>query len=391
VSWWPGDGHALDISGGNDGILINGAIFASGVVGQAYSFDGVNGRVEASGTNINDLQQLTIDAWVKHNSLSGSTIQRYVSLSGEKAVLRKHTWNKLDFYMTIDGELRTIRVIDVLQVGVFHHVAGTYDGSVMRLYLDGVEVGNLAVSGTVGVGNGVVFSGSETLDGLLDEVEIYNRALSASEIQAIFNAGSAGKCKLPTELWDYSLDDGQGSGNMILSEEQDGSIRVLGSWIYNYSDSDVTGSITDGSATITGTYVSIIATGDAFNPGAPEGYNLSGFDMTVNGTTNNRQMDGTYSLSFYTPGWPSLSGAVQGTRTGGAAITENWLDTDGDGMPDGWEVSYELDPLRDDASADCDRDGFSNLVEYLKGTAPNDPNSHPPRAMSCIPLLLFDN
>ena len=43
-------------------------------------------------------------------------------------------------------------------------------------------------------------------------------------------------------------------------------------------------------------------------------------------------------------------------------------DTDYDGMPDGWEVEYGLDPTTDDASEDEDGDGFSNLIEYQRGT-----------------------
>jgi hypothetical protein len=64
------------------------------------------------------------------------------------------------------------------------------------LYLDGVEVGNMAITGTVAPGDGLFFSsGDETLDGLLDEIDIFGRALDASEVRAIFEAGGAGKCK----------------------------------------------------------------------------------------------------------------------------------------------------------------------------------------------------
>jgi hypothetical protein len=98
--------------------------------------------------------------------------------------------------MRIDGQLHHIRVNNVLQVGVFHHVAGSYDGAVMRLYLDGVERGSLAIAGVVDAGEGVEFSSdTETLDGLLDEIEVFKRPLAASEVRAIFEAGSAGKCK----------------------------------------------------------------------------------------------------------------------------------------------------------------------------------------------------
>lgn len=190
VSWWPGDGHVFDIVDVNHGFPFQEATFAPGMVGQAFSLDGVDDAILTSGSNIDELQQLTIDAWVKLNSLPPGQIMRFVTLNGEKAVLRYDS-GYLHLYMNIDDELWHITVYDVLQLGVFHHVAGTYDGSVMRLYLDGVEVGSLAISGTVGPGYGVEFSSQvEALDGLLDEVEIYGRALSASEIRGIFDAGS---------------------------------------------------------------------------------------------------------------------------------------------------------------------------------------------------------
>jgi len=66
-------------------------------------------------------------------------------------------------------------------------------------------------------------------------------------------------------------------------------------------------------------------------------------------------------------------------------------DTDIDGMPDGWEVTYKLDPLDEqDANEDNDQDGYTNLEEYQKDTDPNDPKSHPSKAMPWIPLLLDD-
>ena len=108
------------------------ATFASAKVRQGFSFDGVGHLVFAPGAGIDGLQQLTVDAWVKHNSLPPNRIERYVTLGGEKAVLRYDAVNgpaQLHFYMRINGELQHIRVDNVLQVGVFHHVAGSYDGA----------------------------------------------------------------------------------------------------------------------------------------------------------------------------------------------------------------------------------------------------------------------
>jgi hypothetical protein len=71
----------------------------------------------------------------------------------------------------------------------------------------------------------------------------------------------------------------------------------------------------------------------------------------------------------------------------------NWrgADTDDDGMPDGWEINYGLNPIFDDASRDPDGDGFTNLIEYRRGTDPSNPNSYPSTAMPWLPLFLLDD
>ncbi len=203
---WDAD-PAWAIGRGDDPVLTFAsarATFAPAKVGEGFSFNGAGNGVFAPGAGIDNLQQLTIDAWVQHNSLAPGRVQRYVSLTNEKAVLRYDGAAgpaQLHFYMRIDGQLQHIRVDNILRVGVFQHVAGSYDGAVMRLYLDGVEVGSLPVRGTVDAGDGVIFSsGDEPLDGLLDEIEIFDRALDASEVHAIFAAGAAGKCKNPSGI-----------------------------------------------------------------------------------------------------------------------------------------------------------------------------------------------
>ena len=193
-------------------MLMNDAGFAEGYVGRAFAFppprlDGEDAFVDAPQTpSLDGLQELTIETWVMLASGPAFRIERFVTIGVEnsevpKAVLRidgnPEERGQLHFYMGIGNKLQHIWVEAVPETGGFHHVAGSYDGRLMRLYLDGRQVGSLSITGEVA--SGVTFVGmsssQEPLDGLLDEVSIYNRALEAPEIQAIFEAGRAGKCK----------------------------------------------------------------------------------------------------------------------------------------------------------------------------------------------------
>jgi hypothetical protein len=74
-------------------------------------------------------------------------------------------------------------------------------------------------------------------------------------------------------------------------------------------------------------------------------------------------------------------------------------DSDGDGMTDCWEEQIIDADANDNFKGianvlpgdDFDNDGWSNIMEYKRGTDPTDPNSHPSKAMPWIPLLLLDD
>jgi hypothetical protein len=84
--------------------------------------------------------------------------------------------------------------------GQYHHIAGTYDGSMMRTYLDGLLVGQAAraepivptISAPVISHHGG--SCGQRAHAAMDEIQFYSRALSSNEITAIYAAGSAGQC-----------------------------------------------------------------------------------------------------------------------------------------------------------------------------------------------------
>ncbi len=187
VGWWKCDGSgttAIDSSGNGFDIPLHNTTWEDGVFGGALHFHGVGyGYVE--NFNYSD-NAITVCAWVRHDAFRIGKIERYVTVAPEVAVIRKEGDGQLHFYIKTDGNLRHLWVGDVLTEGRWHHVAGTWDGLTQRLYIDGVEIANQVPGGVLGnTSNVEMSSGGEPFNGMLDEVRIYNRALTQNGIQVI--------------------------------------------------------------------------------------------------------------------------------------------------------------------------------------------------------------
>lgn len=182
---------AGDSSGGGHTGTLNGPVWTAGRYGEALQFDGVNDTVLVADAAALDLTAgMTLEAWVRSSS----------TLAGWKVIMQKETdaWflnantgggNHLGVGGTFAGSCCT--VLDgpaALPVNQWTHVAGTYDGAMLRLYVNGVAVANVARTGNLQVTSlplrigGSTYAG-EYFPGLIDEVRIYNRALSLAEIQ----------------------------------------------------------------------------------------------------------------------------------------------------------------------------------------------------------------
>jgi hypothetical protein len=219
VAWWPADDEdASDISGnGNDGTAVGAVTFPTGKVGKTFSFSG--GWVSVPGNTSLEPTAVTVDAWVRRNGYPGGA--RYIVGKGGTGCSHSsyalYTGSAcpapLSFYVAVPsgGSPWTCSpgaVTDIYD-GEWHHIAGTYDGTRVHLYVDGVEQGiGTLTSGSIAYGLPATelligqYPGTCSLPfpGEVDEVEVFNRALNLGEIQAIYNAGSAGKCKGPTIL-----------------------------------------------------------------------------------------------------------------------------------------------------------------------------------------------
>ena len=207
VSWWPGDGNANDIVGDNDGTLMGGATFAPGMVGQAFSFDGVDDYVNTGVNNLPDSTQGTVVMWVKPDIAEA---REHVPISFGTEIARRLTINIDTRPGSPDGRIAAkigssftppAVVTSAWSNGVWVLVAAVWQADTMSLYVNGVlmDQNNAAVqpmsNPTVSNIGQFAFQSGEEFSGLIDELAIFNRALSDDEIKAIFDTGSAGKKK----------------------------------------------------------------------------------------------------------------------------------------------------------------------------------------------------
>ncbi|HMX26525.1 MAG TPA: putative Ig domain-containing protein, partial [Blastocatellia bacterium] len=219
TSWWKAEGNPSDVRNTNNGTLQGSVTFAAGKVGQAFSFNGTNGYVglpdnffpvPASGTGNTPF---TFETWFK-TSMGGVILGQQDSNTYTNPTaayvpgLYVGTNGKLHAEMFWSGSASPITTTASVNDNVFHHVAVVYNGTTETLYLDGNVVGSVTQSqygfspakyqfgtGFTGItGWPNTPGGWYNFNGLIDEPTLYGRALTASEVQNVFNAGSQGKC-----------------------------------------------------------------------------------------------------------------------------------------------------------------------------------------------------
>ena len=213
VGWWRGEGNGNDSVGTNNGALEGGVAFVAGKVGQAFSFNGTDGCVEVpDAPSLQLTNEMTIEFWVKRQDLE--TEDYIINKGGDYTraelnygvTLNQPQWNGALAFTFAGGFRRSTSINDL----DWHHVAivardGDEDPT---FYLDGVEqpvtarggpsslnlypsTEPLRIGAQVDPGSGWSFYSKA----IVDELSLYNRALGAAEIKAIFAAGQNGKGK----------------------------------------------------------------------------------------------------------------------------------------------------------------------------------------------------
>jgi hypothetical protein len=342
VSWWQAEGDATDAIDANHGVLVGGAGFAPGLVGQAFTFDGIDDYIDVPDSASLDAitSEITVEAWLKptgggwffarRDPFISEGFSLGVDADGSLSVTVRTTTSP-----TVSGSV-FITPPSQVTLGVFHHVAvtaSTVSGQV-RAYVDGQQVALANIFGP-GVLTGSLFNvnhlfigrrqssstsegvaGGAHYEGLVDEISLYSSELSQSEIEAIYDADTAGKCL-----------DNDTDADGLLDEDE-----LAIATDPNDPDTDGDG-LTDGDEVLT--YLTDPLAADTDGDGLTDGDEI----------------------------------AIQAFGCPDPLIA----DTDNDGLLDGDEIDFGLDPCND---ADADGDGLMDSQEVLDyGTDPNNPDT----------------
>jgi hypothetical protein len=218
VSWWRAESDATDFADGNHGTLLNGAGFATGKVGQALSFDGANDYMALPTQPVSNLlgTTFTVEFWAKPNA--GADRPTF-GFAGSSSANTANPMASYDSYLTFgngSGGYQLLPPLPNAPSGSWTHYAIVDDGSQYIVYVNAAAYTSAAISTNPAstsnrsfvLGQSGFSSGFEHyFNGLIDEFTIYSRALMHSEIQAIFAAGSAGKCVIADSDGDAVGDD----------------------------------------------------------------------------------------------------------------------------------------------------------------------------------------
>ncbi|MFH1725245.1 MAG: LamG-like jellyroll fold domain-containing protein [Elusimicrobiota bacterium] len=229
VSYWRFDEGAgtaaADAIGGNDG-TIHGAAWTAGMAGSALDFSG---------------NEFTLEAWINPRATNGdyrSIIAKmgwddtsrwsYHLAVTDRGGLHANFANEHGWSFALSSREASI------QAGVWQHVAATYDGAILRLYIDGVEAASREAGGGPRQNDYPVSIGRWTsgdpnqFAGAIDDAAVYNAVLSADEIQSHYLAGPAGYCDggCPAGMVSYwRFDEGAGAAVSDSVGGNDGTIH----------------------------------------------------------------------------------------------------------------------------------------------------------------------
>ena len=301
AGWWKGEDNAEEVFGLNNGALYGGATYVNGKAGRAFSFDGSGAYADfGNGPAVNISSAVTVMAWVKHNTGSPAQWEDMV-MKGNTSYGLQFDGGGFTFHLT-SGGWKNLNSGVKPAAGQWYHVAGTYDGSEQRIYIDGLLENSSLWSGQIEANSDPLTFGFKAatdnnyLNGAIDEVQIYDRALSAAEVTGIYNASSLGLCTVPKNTL---------------------SVTVAGNGAVSSSPLGISCGITCSAVFTSGAQVTLTAmpASDSFFTGWSGGCTGTGSCTIVVGISN------SVTATFAPVSLPLLTAAKSGTGSGSIIST----------------------------------------------------------------------
>ena len=206
VSWYRAESNANDGIGPNDGTLNGGATTAVGKVGSAFSFNGTSAYVSAADDTSLRPSSLTIEGWFSFAS-TGSTqalVSKTVGTGTSDSFILWVASGTLNAAIGDSGGVSIVSGTFSPSTNTFYHLAFTFNGGTKfaTLYVNGSSIASATLTKNATYDTHPLLIGAEYenealsffLNGLADEVTIYNSVVSGANIAAIYNAGTFGKC-----------------------------------------------------------------------------------------------------------------------------------------------------------------------------------------------------
>jgi chitodextrinase len=306
-----GSGTAVgDVSGyGNNGTISGATWTTLGKYGNALSFSGTNALVTINNaTSLQLTSAMTLEAWVYPTTVNSAW--RDVIYKGNDNYYLEGTSsnaNRPAMGGTFGADLYGT---SALTANTWAHLAATYDGATMRLYVNGVQVASRAQTGAIATSTNPLQIGGDSIygqyfAGRIDEVRVYNRALSAAEIQNDMNTALS---SAPPDTQPPSA-----PGNLVATAI--GVSQVHLSWTASTDNVGVTGYLVERQDPGSQSFVQVGTT-----PGTS--YNDTGLAAGSSYSYRVRATDAAQNLSQY-------SGVASVTTQAGPAGSDNFNRVDG--------------------------------------------------------------
>ncbi|MEU1385856.1 MULTISPECIES: LamG-like jellyroll fold domain-containing protein [unclassified Nonomuraea] len=287
-----GAGTAVaDASGkGNNGTAANTTWSLTGRYGQALSFDGTSSWVTvADSSSLRLTNGMTLEAWVRPSSVTGwrTVLMKEFGADLAYAIMGSGGSGPAAFIYTSSGA--NAPAASNLPLNTWSHVAATYDGSTLRMFVNGTQVATNPTVGNLRTGTSPLRIGGnsgsgEYFSGLIDEVRVYNKALTAAQITTDMNTpvGQQGPpdTQPPTAPGSLAATGGQGSAQLTWTASTD-NVAVTGYTVHrsatagftpsgaNQVGSTASTSFTDSGVAAGTYYYRVVAFDGSSNTGPP--------------------------------------------------------------------------------------------------------------------------